>query len=202
MVASVNNSLLNFLTAQGQDAVQASTLANGKATTPGSATTKANITAVSKAALDRASGTAKSLAAGHSLEAGENKLATDLRAELAEAGVKLSGAIEFSVKSDGTVQTKGSDADKKAVKAFLSADASQSSFANRIATQAKEAMKLSSTFQQSAAISQAAKVAGRSGNLMSLYRSYMQQSAATTVVFTVSAASSSLTYPGSLAASA
>ncbi|MBI3345791.1 MAG: hypothetical protein HY020_01100 [Burkholderiales bacterium] len=148
MVASVNNSLLNFLTAQGQDAVQASTLANGKATTPGSATTKANTTAVSKAALDRASGTAKSLAAGHSLEAGENKLATDLRAELAEAGVKLSGAIEFSVKSDGTVETKGSDADKKAVKAFLSADASQSSFANRIATQAKEAMKLSSTFQQ------------------------------------------------------
>ena len=202
MVASVNNSLLNYLTSQGQDAAQATTLANGKATTTGSGTAAKATTTVPKAALDRAAGTAKSLAAGHSLESGEKKLATDLRAALAKAGVKLSGAIEFSVKSDGTVETKGSDADKAAIKAFLAADTTQPSFANRIATQAKDAMKLSSTIQQSAAISQAAKVAGRSGNLMSLYSTYMQQSAATTVVFSVSAASSSLTYPGSLSANA
>ncbi len=200
MVSSVNSSLLNYLTSQGQDTTTAATLTNGKATTAGAGTAQTGT--VPKAALDRAAGTTKSLAAGHSLESGEKKLATDLRAALAKAGVKLSGAVEFSVKSDGTVETKGSDADKAALKAFLNADTTQPSFANRMATQAKDAMKLSSTIQQSAAISQAAKVAGRSGNLMSLYNTYMQQSAATTVVFSVSAATSSLTYPGSLAASA
>ena len=119
-----------------------------------------------------------------------------------KAGVRLTGAIEFSVKSDGSVDIKGSDADKAVMKAFLNADTSQPSFASRIATQARDAMKLSTTIQQSAAISQAAKLAKTSGGVMSLYTSLMQQTAATSVVFSVSAASSSLTYPGSLATNA
>ena len=44
---------------------------------------------------------------------------------MSQAGVKLTGAIEFTVKSDGSVDMKGTDADEAAVKAFLKADASQ-----------------------------------------------------------------------------
>lgn len=192
VVSSINNSLLSYLSAQGQDSATTNAKTAAKATAP----------AVPKAALDRAAGTARSVSAARSLESGQKALGTELRAALAKAGVKLSGAVEFSVKSDGSVEIKGSDADKAAVKAFLGADNHQPSFATRIASQAKDALKLSATIQQSAAISQAAKLAKSSGGVMSLYTSMMQQTAATSVVFSLSASSSSLTYPGSLAANA
>lgn len=195
VVSSVNSALLNYLSAQSQGSATASaTTANS---TAGAAASKAGTT-VPKAALDRAAGMAKSVSAARALEANQKTLATDLRAAMAKAGVKLGGAIEFSVKSDGSVETKGSEADKAAVKAFLSADTHQPSFATRIASQAKDALKLSATIQQSAAISQAAKSAKTSGGVMSLYNSFMQQTATTNVVFSVSTGSSALTYPGSL----
>ena len=135
------------------------------------------------------------------LDTAQKALATELRAAMAKAGVKLGGAVEFSVKSDGTVETKGSDADKAAVKAFLAADTGKPSFATRIATQAQEALKLSASIQQSAAISQAARLAKSPGGVMSLYNSLLQ-SAETRATFSVSASGSSLTYPGSLSANA
>ncbi|MFG6465678.1 hypothetical protein [Roseateles sp. BYS87W] len=208
MVTSVNTSLLSYLSAQSSDGTATTHWAASKAAamstsaTSTNTSTKATAGTVPKAALDRAASSAKSQAAAHRLEANEKKLATDLRAAMAKAGVKLGGAVEFSVKSDGTVQTKASDADKAAIKTFLGADTSQPSFANRIASQAKEALQLSTSIQQSAAISQAARLAGSSGGVMSLYNSFMQQSSATTVVFSVSASSSSLTYPGSLSTNA
>lgn len=192
VVTSINNSLLGYLSAQGQDSATANTRTAAKATAAG----------VPKAALDRAAGRAGVVSAARSLEGRQTALATDLRAAMAKAGVKLTGAIEFAVKSDGSVEIKGSDADRAATKAFLSADTSQPSFATRIATQAKDALKLSANIQQSAAISQAAKLAKTSGGVMSLYTSMMQQTAAASVVFSVSANSSSLTYPGSLSANA
>lgn len=193
VVYSVNNSLLSYLSAQ---------TSNGSAANAKTATGAARTTALPQAALDRAAGTAKSAAAARSLETAQKALSTDLRAALAKAGVKLGGAVEFAVKSDGGVEIKGADADRAAVKAFLSADSSQPSFASRIASQARDAMKLSTTIQQSAAISQAAKLSKTSGGVMALYASMMQQTATTSVVFSVSATSSSLTYPGSLAANA
>jgi hypothetical protein len=193
MVAPLNNALLNYLSSKTSD---------GAATTAQTAGLKAGSVTVSKAALERAAGMAKSATAAKALETAQKMLATDLRAAMAKAGVKLGGAVEFTVKSDGTVETKGTDADKAAVKAFFAADTSQPSFAKRIASQAQDALKLSSTIQQSAAISQAAQLAKSPGGVMSLYNSLMQQSASASVTFSVSAAGSSLTYPGSLSTNA
>ena len=188
---ALNTSLLNLLKPPSQGGTAATTTGSARKTDP-----------LPAAALERAAGTAKSVTAARSLETAQKALASDLRAALAKAGVKLEGGIGFVVKSDGTVQTQGSDADKAAVKAFLAADASKPAFAARIAAQAKEALTLSSNIQQTAAISQAARLAKSSGGVMQLYNSLMQQATPASVVYEVSAASSSLTYPGSLAARA
>lgn len=195
MVAPLNNALLNYLSVRGGESL--STAAQG---TSSSAGTGGKAT-VSKAALERAAGSLKAATAVKALDTAQKALATELRAAMAKAGVKLGGAVEFSVKSDGTVETKGSDADKAAVKAFLAADTGKPSFATRIATQAQEALKLSASIQQSAAISQAARLAKSPGGVMSLYNSLLQ-SAETRATFSVSASGSSLTYPGSLSANA
>lgn len=192
MVTGVSGLLLNYLSSQGQDgaATGKTASAGGKATAP----------SMSAAALQRAAGTAKASSANQQLDSAQKKLSADLRAAMDKAGVKLSGAVEISVKSDGSVAYNGSDKDTAAMRAFLKAEPG---FATRIAEQAREAMKLSTTIQQSAAISQAAKLAKSTGGVMSLYTSLMQQQAGTTsVVFSLSATSSSLTYPGSLTANA
>ncbi|WP_457420899.1 hypothetical protein [Roseateles sp. P5_E7] len=195
MFSGLNGSLLSYLSTQGQGSASTKAGATPQATASGS---KASTPAISPAALQRAAGTTKAASAAQALETGQKTLSNELRAALDKAGVKLTGAVEFTIKSDGSVDLKGSDADKAATKAFLSADASQPSFATRIAGQAREALKLSATIQQSAAISQAAKLAKSSSGVMSLYTSLMQQAGTASVVFSVSAASSALTYPGSL----
>lgn len=192
MVAPLNNALLNYLSARSSDTAT---------TTAQASTAQSAQVTVSKASLDRAAGTAKSAMAVKALDTSQKALGTELRAALAKAGVKLTGAVEFTVKGDGTVQTKGSDADKAAIKAFFAADTSKPGFASRIASQAQEALKLSGTIQQSAAISQAARLAKSPGGVMSLYNSLMQNTAAS-VTFSLSASASSLTYPGSLSANA
>ena len=199
MVSSVNSSLLSYLSnlTSGSSSTGGGTAA--AATSAGKSGTTAQ---VSQAALQRAAGTAKSSAAVQGLETAQKKLSADLRAALEKAGVKLTGTVDFTVKSDGSVSLKGSDADKAAMKSFLSADTSQPSFATRIASQAKDALKLSETIQQSAAISQAAKSAKSAAGVMSLYTSFMQQASASSAVYSLSATSSSLTYPGSLSANA
>ena len=53
-----------------------------------------------------------------------------------------------------------------------------------------------------AAISQAATLSQTTGGVISLYKSLMQQTASTSVVFSLSKDSSALTYPGSLTAKA
>lgn len=192
MVSSINSALLGYLSNQGQDGSKA-TAAGGKSATAA---------AISPAAMQRVSGTPKNANAIQTLEDRQKDLSADLRAAMGKAGVKLTGSIEFTVKSDGSVDLKGSDADKAATQAFLKADTSRPSFANRIATQAKEALQLSTTLQQSAAISQAAKAARSAGGVMALYTSLMQQAGTSSVVFSVSATGSSLSYPGALAARA
>lgn len=192
MVSSINSALLGYLSNQGQDGSKA-TASSGKS---------ASAPSISLAAMQRVSGTPKNASAIQTLEDRQKALSADLRATMSKAGVKLTGSIEFTVKSDGSVDLKGSDADKAATQAFLKADASRPSFATRIATQAKEALQLSTTLQQSAAISQAAKAARSAGGVMALYTSLMQQAGTSSVVFSVSATGSSLSYPGALAARA
>jgi NADH dehydrogenase/NADH:ubiquinone oxidoreductase subunit G len=159
------------------------------------------VATVTQASLQAAAGRHDASVAGRALDKQQTALAGDLRAAMSKAGIKLSGAVEFSVSSNGAVSTKGSDADKAAMTAFLKADTSKPGFAARIATQAQDALKLSATIQQTAAISQAARYGGKSG-VMSMYASLMQQTNTTAAVFTVAAGSSSLTYPGALAAKA
>lgn len=190
MVSSINSALLGYLSHQGQDGSSKAATASGKSSTA---------PAISHAAMQRVAGVAKNANAIQTLENRQKTLSADLRAAMDKAGVKLSGPVEFTVKSDGSVDIKGSEADKAASQAFLKADASRPSFANRIATQAKEALQLSTTLQQSAAISQAAKAARSAGGVMSLYTSLMQQAGTSSVVFSVSASGSTLSYPGSLA---
>lgn len=194
-----SNSLLNYLTAQTSQ--NAGSTGNSTASATGSTNANAKVATVTQAALQAAAGRHDASVAGRTLDKQQTALAGDLRATMSKAGVKLSGAVEFSVSSDGTVGIKGSDADKAAMTAFLKADTSNPSFAARIATQAQDALKLSATIQQSAAISQAARYGGKSG-VMSMYASLMQQTNTTAAVFIVAAGSSSLTYPGSLAAKA
>jgi hypothetical protein len=197
------NSLLSYLTQQ--TATSASSQGSGGATSGAttSAATNARVAATAQAALQAASNTHKASLATSALDKQQLALGNDLRAAMAKSGVKLSGdPIEFSVGTDGSVAVKANDADKAATAAFLKADTSRPSFAARIATQASDALKLSATIQQSAAISQAARYGGHSGGVMSLYTSLMQQSNSTPAVFSLSAGSSSLTYAGSLATKA
>ena len=196
---SSSNSLLNYLTAQTSQS--AGSAGSNTASATGTANANTKVATVTQTSLQAAAGRHDASVAGRALDKQQTALAADLRAAMSKAGIKLSGAVEFSVSSNGAVSTKGSDADKAAMTAFLKADTSKPGFAARIATQAQDALKLSATIQQTAAISQAARYGGKSG-VMSMYASLMQQTNTTAAVFTVAAGSSSLTYPGALAAKA
>lgn len=194
MVSGINGSALlsSYLASQG--------LENGGSAGP--AVARAPQAALPQAALARAATTSKASSAAQTLEAAQKTLGRELRTALEKGGTPLRAAVEFSVKSDGTVDVRGSAADQATVKTFLKSDTSQPGFATRIATQARDALKLSSGIQQSAAISQAARLAKSAAGVMSLYQSLMQNAGATSVVFSVSPTASTLTYPGSLTANA
>ncbi len=202
MVSNVSNSsLLNYLMATGLlGSGSSNSTSNGTKTdsTNSSSGSSSAETTISQAALQRAAAMSKTSTGVRNLEAAQKTLATELRAAMTKANVKLTGEVQFSVNSKGEVEIKGTDADKAAVKAFFKADTSDPSFASRIATQAQDALKLSTTIQQSAAISQAATLAKTSSGVISLYKSLVQQTAATSVVFSLAEKTSALTYPGSL----
>jgi len=170
--------------------------------TTSAASSSAAAKAAAKAALDQASHTFKSTSAQQKLEQKQTALGSDLRTAMAKAGVTLQGSIELSVGSDGNLKVTGSEKDTAAAIAFLKSDATKPSFASRVSRLAADATALSTSLQKSAAISQAARSAGRGGNVMSLYSSLLQQQASTPAVFAMSAASSSLSYPGVLASKA
>ncbi|MBV8503689.1 MAG: hypothetical protein JO006_18465 [Paucibacter sp.] len=197
MVSGVNGSLLSYLNASNPDG--SGSAAGNLGTKAGTGTNKQ---VISHTALDRVAGSFKMAHQARTLEAGQATLAKDLRSAMSKAGVKLEGNVDFSLGSDGTVKIKGSDADQAAVKSFLKADTSEPSFVHRIASQAKQAMDLSSSIQRGAAMSQAAQYRNSAAGVMSAYTSLMHNAGATTVVFSVSADSSSLSYPGSLSTQA
>ncbi|HSI61061.1 MAG TPA: hypothetical protein VLA16_26120 [Ideonella sp.] len=178
----------------------------GKASEGSSSTTATGSTgtmqASAKAALQTAAQSFKSSTAQHALETRQGALAAELKAGLAKAGVKLEGAVEFSLDSKGELSIDGSEKDLAAVKAFLKGDTGKPSLSSRLTDLANDADQLSGTIRQSAAISQAARYAGNSSNVMSLYTSLMQQQESASAVFSFSADASSLTYPGVLASKA
>ena len=204
MISSVNNTLLSYLASQGLlSASTAATIASaGTTTTDSTSSSSSSAETISQSSLDRAAGMFKTATIARNLDTAQVALAADLRAALNQALAKLEGNVQFSVNAKGEVTVEGSDKDKAAVQAVLKADTSDPSLASRIATQASDAMQLSSQIQQSAAISQAAKSSTTPDGVISLYQSLMQQTASTSVVFSVSATTSTLTYPGSLKAKA
>ncbi|EGI76953.1 hypothetical protein [Hylemonella gracilis] len=204
MISSVNNTLLSYLASQGLlSASTAATIASaGTTTTDSTSSSSSSDETISQSSLDRAAGMFKTATIARNLDTAQVALAADLRAALNQALAKLEGNVQFSVNAKGEVTVEGSDKDKAAVQAVLKADTSDPSLASRIATQASDAMQLSSQIQQSAAISQAAKSSTTPDGVISLYQSLMQQTASTSVVFSVSATTSTLTYPGSLKAKA
>lgn len=175
---------------------------NSGTTTSSSSASSAALKAAADAALSRASHMFKATRDQDALTQKETALASDLRTAMSKAGVTLSGSVEFSVGSDGTLAVSGSDADKQAVNGFLKSDKSQPSFASRVSTLASQADALSSTIRQNAAIFQAARYAGSSSGVMQLYSTFLQQQDQSPAVFTLSASGSSLTYPGVLASAA
>ncbi len=140
----------------------------------------------------------KTLGAQHALDKQQSALATTLRSGLAKAGIKLAGAIDFTLAKDGSVTVKGSDADKAALAAFLKQDRSSPSLQAQVGAVLKAAQSVSATAQQTNAISLAARYAGNSGNVMAMYASYMGHQDTTPAVLSLSTASSSLVYPGML----
>jgi len=177
-------------TAQGQGQAQA-------ADTPAAKSMKAG----AQAAQSAASHSARSTSAQQHLEQDQQSLAKDLRAALSASGVSLEGPVEFSVGSGGGLAVHGSEKDQAAVRAFLKNDTRKPGFVTRLASLTSQATQLSTGLQQTAAISQAAKY-GKVGNVMSLYSSYLQQHETAPAVFSLSASSSSLSYPGVLASKA
>jgi hypothetical protein len=202
MISTVNNTLLGYLASQGllSPAVAGNIASAGTKTESTSDSSKDNT--ISQDSIDRAAGMFKTATVARDLDKAQSALAADLRAALTKALAKLSEPVQFSVNSKGEVEVKGNDKDKAAVQAVLKADTSDPSLASRIATQASDAMQVSTQIQQSAAISQAARMSKTPDGVIALYQSLMQQTASTSVVFSVSADSSSLTYPGSLKAKA
>lgn len=157
----------------------------------------------SEAALQAAAGSFKASTAQRALETRQATLAGELRSALDKAGVKLSGAVEFSLDSHGSLAVSGQAADKAAVQTFLAADRSRPGFASRLSALAQDADAHSGTVRQSAAISQAARMASGPNGVLSLYANLMKQQDSHAAVFSLSASQgSSLTYPGMLASKA
>lgn len=203
MISNVNNTLLGYLAAQGLlTPSTAANIANAGNKTDTATSESSNEDTISATSLQRAAGMFKTASLVRNLETAQLALAADLRAALEKASAKLAESVQISVNSKGEVEVTGSDKDKAAVQAVLKADTSDPSLGTRIAKQANEALQLSATIQQTAAISQAATLSKTPAGVISLYQSLMQQTASTSVVFSVSAESSTLSYPGSLKAKA
>jgi hypothetical protein len=189
---SAGASMLTFLgSSDGSTATAGGTAANAAATK-----------AAGKAALEAAAKTFRASTAEQSLEQDQASLGKDLQAAMTKAGVKLAGSVDYSIGTDGKLAVDGSDADKATANAFLKADTSNPSFASRLTSLTQAADKLSGSIRQTAAISQAAHYGGQGAGVVSLYTSLMQSQDTTPAVFSFSGSTSSLTYPGVLAAKA
>ena len=193
-MSSYLNSLLAKSQANGQAKDQGTVTAGVEAGSQGDKLMKA----ASDAALANAAKGVKAAAGQRQLESKATALAAELQAALRQAGVKLGGAVDFSVAANGQLAIKGTQKDADAANAFLKNDQRVPSFASRVAALAKEADAHSQTVRQNAAISQAARYAASASGVMSLYGSLLQRQDGSTAVFTLGASGGSLSYPGML----
>lgn len=155
-----------------------------------------------QAALQAAAGSFKASTAQKALEGRQASLGSELRSALEKAGTRLTGTVEFSVDGQGALAVSGTAQDKAAVQSFLAQDRSKPGFAARLSALAQDADAHSATVRQTAAISQAARMASGPSGVMSLYGSLMKQQDGHAAVFSLSSTQSSLSYPGMLASQA
>jgi len=125
-------------------------------------------------------------------------LGRQLAQGLSASGVTLAGDVSFSLDGNGNVTVNGSAADQSAVQSWFKKDTSNPSVESQIGAALKSAQTLSQTTQQDNAISMAARYAGPTTNVMSLYQQFMGKVQAPSPVMTLSGGTSTLSYPGSL----
>lgn len=164
--------------------------------------TAATNSVASNSAVLAASHGYRSTVAQGSLDRQQNTLAADLRKALGKTGIELSGPVKFGVSSAGKLVVSGSDADKEKISKFLSGDTTKPSFSTQLIGLTSAAENLSNTIKQSAAISQAARYSSGPAGLLAIYATLSKQQDSAAALFTLSGASSSLTYAGVLTSKA
>jgi hypothetical protein len=137
--------LLNPLTAQGWQNPASAQGSDTMAAVTANPNAMTRLAATTQAAIVTAGSRHQAALAGHSLNKQQAVLAKDLVAAMGKAGVGLAGTVEFSVGSDSTVAIAGGGADKAATTAFLKSDRRRPNFVTRVATLARDALKVSAT---------------------------------------------------------
>lgn len=160
------------------------------------ATTATKTGTVSNSVLNKTPASFKTTQARHDLDKAQLAVAKDIKAALTKAGTALKGEVSFSVDAKGALTISGSAEDKAAVAAALKADTSSPSLASRITSLSERAETVESNSRRSAAIMQAARHAGHSSNLMSLYTSLMTQQGEATASFSMSDKASQMVFKG------
>lgn len=117
-----------------------------------------------------------------------------LHLTLQKAGLSLTGTVAFSVCINGALKVSGNAKDHANVQAALNADRSSPSLTARIKSLDQRAEQHNNQNTRSAALTAAARQAGRGCNVLELYQSMMSLNAPASAVFSVSEKSSQLAF--------
>jgi hypothetical protein len=169
--------------------------------TAGTSTTK-HVAGSSASALDTIAHSRKSVSAQATLTRQQTQLTSDIRTALTSRGLALKGELSFSTNSDGDVEITGSKDDRAAFATLIQNDTTKPSITQRLTGLVQSADKLSASMRDSAAWAQAARYAGRNGNMMELYSTFAQTQDSSASAYRVDATAGSLTYPGVISSKA
>lgn len=202
-MTTTNTSLSSVLSAYGSHGGAFSGTRATVANTPQNHASKASSNSASSSTPLNYQSPAKAAVARQQLNTLQSALGKDIRAALTKAGQHLSGTVDVTLGSDGKLVFSGSDQDKAKLSAVLSADKSTPSLTSRLVSLAKQAESFDRQSVQSAALTTAARMAGKtSQNLVELYRSLMTTQSSSTAVFSLSDKSSQVAFKGAVSASA
>lgn len=202
-MTTTNTSLSSVLSAYGSHGGAFSGARATVANTPQNHASKASSNSASSSTPLNYQSPAKAAVARQQLNTLQSALGKDIRAALTKAGQHLSGTVDVTLSADGKLVFSGSDEDKAKLTAALSADKSTPSLTSRLVSLAKQAESFDRQSVQSAALTTAARMAGKtSQNLVELYRSLMTTQSSSTAVFSLSDKSSQVAFKGAVSASA
>jgi hypothetical protein len=202
-MTTTNTSLSSVLSAYGSHGGAFSGAGATVANTPQNHASKASSNSASSSTPLNYQSPAKAAVARQQLNTLQSALGKDIRAALTKAGQHLSATVDVTLGADGKLVFSGSDQDKAKLSAVLSADKSTPSLTSRLVSLAKQAESFDRQSVQSAALTTAARMAGKtSQNLVELYRSLMTTQSSSTAVFSLSDKSSQVAFKGAVSASA